>query len=174
MKTWKKHVFLICTNICKYFKQIFSLETFCLKKGIQVKTPLLFSFPFSKTRFLSSTIVIYLENRKPLDSWVPERDLHYCNTSDFWKWTGSRRQNTSHRVGNSLFRFFALSLFHSKSLFLKSDRERIAHVALSLTKNERFARKTDERIPNPVSAVSARLQSTDNRRISSVPGITLL
>ena len=71
-------------------------------------------------------------------------------------------------------RSFAFSLFHSKSLILMSDRERIAHVALSLTKNERFARKTDERIPNPVSAVSARLRSTDNCRISSVPGITLL
>ena len=30
-----------------------------------------------------------------------------------------------------------------------SDCERFAHVALSLTKNERFARKTDEQIPNP-------------------------
>ena len=31
----------------------------------------------------------------------------------------------------------------------KSDCERFAHVALSLTKSERFARKTDEQIPNP-------------------------
>ena len=142
MKTWKKHVFLICTNICKYFKQIVSLETFCLKKGIQVKTPLLFSLPFLKTRFLSSTIVIYLENRKPLDSWVPERDLHYCNTSDFWKWTGSRRQNTSHRVGNSLFRFFALSLkiaHFNERPWANRSRRSFAHKKRAVRSKNRWA-----------------------------------
>ena len=145
MKTRKKHVFLICTNICKYFKQIFSLETFCLKKGIQVKTPLLFSLPFLKTRFLSSTIVIYLENRKPLDSWVPEGDLHYCNTSDFWKWTGSRRQNTSAQgweFALSLFRSFALSLkiAHFKERpWANRSRRSFAHKKRAVRSKNRWA-----------------------------------
>ena len=52
------------------------------------------------------------------------------------------------------------SLF-APSLFFKEPRERFALVALLLTKNERFARKTKERISNPAYNTTDLMDATD-------------
>ena len=105
------------------------------------------------------------------------------------------------RVGNSLFRsslFRAKSLIlkrESLSLFFKkSDCEQIApialykkkncerwerfalfheRIALSLTKNERFARKTEERIPNPAGESSFLLNWNFPGRCENRPEVIM-